>query len=278
MFKLLPTLKALAAVTLVAGACAAPAPTSPPPQPPLPPGILFRADYAREAYPALGFGGAETEHEGTRFTRTYLPTGGPQGQPAVRLAAKPCPGCSSSGGQYNWGNRGNIVPTDARDGESRFYRWRARFDGNHRGLGWEDGASGGMQNKFLIVGQGCGRDCRVILSYQTGDRGIRNFRLQKDGGDDHVDTDSYPNGKWLDIQVEIAPAPGNDGAFRLWIDNGRQDKPTGEQKKIPLHGTNARYVWLGAFMNDGLAGDGSHNVDLTDFEIGTAFDPTWDRP
>jgi hypothetical protein len=274
MFKTLPTLKALALVTAVAAACAAPAPSSPPP---LPPGILFKADYSADAYPNLGFGGAETEHEGKRFTRTYLPAGGPQGQPAVRLASKPCPDCDSSGGQYNWGNRGNIVAADATAGESRFYRWRARFDGNHRGLGWEGGEPGGMQNKFLIVGQGCGRQCRVILAYQTGDRGIRNFRLQKDGGEDHVDTGGYPNGKWLDLQIEIAPAEGDGGAYRLWIDNNTQARPTAERKKIPLRGTNARYVWLGAFMNDGLAADGTHSVDLTDFEIGTAFDPGWHR-
>jgi len=244
---------------------------------PYPPDILFRAVYAADRFPELGWGSSEDKSVDQRWTRVFLPRGGPNGQDAARFAAKHFRG-SDYGGQYNLGNRGDVTTSDGAPGQSRFYRWRMRFAGNHRGLAWDDGAGpSSMQNKLLIVGQGCGDDCRFILSYQTGDDGVENFRLQKDGGVDLVDTGRYPNGRWLDIQVELGTATGRQGAYRIWIDSNDRRRPTAQRTGIALHGTNHRYVWFGAFMNDGLMADGSHSYDHADFEIGTAFDPGWSR-
>ena len=244
--------------------------------------ILFRADYSQAAYPDLGWGGNESKYLDKRFTRTYLPAGGPKGQPAVRLAMQHCPDCSYAGGQFNWGWNKNITPDDPAPGTSRFYRWRMRFvpESNHRGIGWDDGVAGGLQNKLLIVGQGCDEDCRFILSYQTGghSRDVRNFRIQKDGGADLADTQSYPNGQWLHVQVELvvgADARGAGGAYRLWINSNAQASPSAQRKNIRLRGANHKYVWFGAFMNDGLAAGGVHAWDHTEFEVGTTLNPAW---
>jgi hypothetical protein len=233
--------------------------------------ILFRANYAE--FPDAGFGSAEGKYLGTHFTRELLPKGGPQGQAAVRLTALP-----NQTGQFNWGNRGNIVPADAVDGESRFYRFRMRLNGNNRGVDWNSGAGPAtMQNKLLIIGQGCGRECRVILTYQADQGGIRNFRVQMDGGGDPADTGSYKNGMWLDVQLEVVTSDRKKGIYRLWVNSNKQTSPTAESRNIPLEGRNHKYVWLGGFMNDGLMAGGSHTLDLADFEIGTAFDPAWHK-
>jgi hypothetical protein len=243
--------------------------------------ILFRADYSQAAYPNLGWGANESKYLDKRFTRAYLPKGGPDGQPAVRLSALPCAGCSYSGGQYNWGWRADLTPADPPENTSRFYRWRMRFtpETNQRGLDWEEGTSRGMQNKLLIVGQDCGDGCRFILSYQTeaDGREIRNFRIQKDGGEDLEDTRSYPHGQWLHVQVEllVGDARGKGGAYRLWVNSNAQRSPTAERKNITLRGANHKHVCFGAFMNEGLAAGGVHAWDHTDFEVGTTFDPAW---
>lgn len=240
--------------------------------------VLWRADYSD--YPNAGFGAAETKSLDQRFTREFLPTGGPVGRPAHRLKMRYCETCNDFGGQFNWGNRANLFDSDPPPGTRRYYRFRMRVSGNNRGRSWDDGAPSDITNKVLIVGQGCGRGCRFILTYETADGGgIRNFRIQKDGGEDLDDTGSFPPDKWLSVQVELLTGkPGaSDGGYRLWVNNGDYKRPDAKRDRIELHGANHRYVWLGGFVNDGLMSDGTHVLDLADFEIGTAFDPDWHR-
>jgi hypothetical protein len=153
-----------------------------------------------------------------------------------------------------------------------------KMDGNHRGGGWGGGGSGSasMTNKLLIVGQSCGNNCRFILTYQTDSAGIRNFRIQKDGGADLADTGSYANGVWLNVQIElIRSASSTGGGYRIWVNNKVQSSPTAQRTGIALTNANHGYVWFGGFMNDGLATGGTHSYDHSAFEIGSAFDPNW---
>lgn len=254
--------------------CRVPYPSTPPdPQP-----VIFRATYTAAAYPNLGWGSSETQMLGVRFDRSFIAGAGPQGQGIVRFAARHCPGCSENGGQYNTGNRRDMASTDPPNGSKRYLRWRMRFAGNHRGLPWGGGSGPStIQNKIVIVGDGCGANCRFIMTYQTETAGVRNFRLQKDGGAEVVDTGSYPNGQWLDVQVELAPNTNSTGSYAIWVENNTYATPTARKANIAFVSTGHKYVWFGGYMNDGLMADGTHSYDSTDFEYGATFDPNWNR-
>jgi len=242
-----------------------------PPVPPVQPPsehIVFRATYTQASYPNLGWGSAEPL---TTWTRAFLSGGGPSGQHAVRFA-----GVSGAAGQANWGNRAGVnhdVPANG----SRFYRWRMRMAGNHCGGGWGGGGTqcSTMTNKLLIVGQGCGSNCRFILTYETHAAGIHHFRIQKDGGADLADTGPFPNGQWLAVQVEIVTSTGTSGGYKIWVNNGTYGSPNAVRTGIRQTNAGHSFTWFGGFMNDGLANAGTHSFDHTDFEISTAFNPNW---
>lgn len=241
--------------------------------------VFFRMDYSAAAEPN---GGWEAIAPDSRFQRLRVPGGGPSGQDAYELRQISVPGMADSGGQFNWGWRANIEPSDPPTGSRRYYRWRMWFSPttNFRALDWDNGAAGNLTNKLLIVGQGCGSNrCRVILNH-NGERSDASvsFRLQIDGGADAVDTPSYQRGQWLHVQVELdASSSGStaDGGYKMWVNNNDYSRPSAQRTGIVLNASNWRYVWLGAFMNDGLASDGIHVWRQTDFQAATSFDNAW---
>jgi hypothetical protein len=241
--------------------------------------VIFSMDYSAAAAPNGGWSAVAVD---PHFTRTRVAGGGPNGQDAYELQQLSVPSLASYGGQFNWGWRGNVESVDPGQGERRYIRWRMRFspNTNFRGLGWGDGGQGGVQNKLLIVGDTCGSRCRFIMTYQA-DRNtgvVRNFRLQLDGGVDVADTGSYPVGQWLNIQVELDSGSGStsaDGGYKIWINNNNYGSPTAQRTGIVLRPTNWKYVFIGGFMNDGLAADGVHIYRQTDFQVARSFDAGW---
>ncbi len=256
---------------------ASPAPPQSPPPPPPPPteNVLFDGECTSGNQPGCNW--PDPQPTDARWTRTFLPTGGPTGGGAMELRQVYCAECGDYGGQFNWGWRGNVEASDPPQGSRRYYRFRMYVDPatNHRGRDWDGGGVTGPQNKLLIIGQGCGSRCRVIFTTETtaGSSSIRNFRIQIDGGADLVDSGSYRAGQWLNIQIELHAA--NNGGYKVWINNQNFNRPTMQRTGIVLNSSNWRYVWLGAFMNDGLARDGVNVFRLADFQVSGSFNPNW---
>lgn len=250
-------------------------------EPPIPQVIIFAMNYSAGTYPDGGWAAWQPTPS---WKAEHLPGGGPGGRDAIELRQLANLGARDFGGQFNWGWRENIEPSEHAVGTRRYYRWRMSFsdDSNFRGVSM-DGEPSNITNKLLIVGQGCrtGR-CRVILSYRTDrdSRRIGYFRLQIDGGEDYVDTGSYERGRWLNVQVELRASTGEtaaDGGYKVWINTDSYARPTAVRSDIVLHPANWGYVWFGGFNNDGLQADGTHAFRHTDFVAAETFDNTWNR-
>jgi hypothetical protein len=243
--------------------------------------VFFRMNYDAGASPAGGWPTAV--QNGTLFTQTHVPGGGPQGEDsydvAQRYTGSSAPGY---GGEFYWGWNGNIESQNPAQGTRRYYRWRMRFTPttNFRGV-HQDGSATSLTNKVLIVGDGCGRDCRVIVNYRGGNPGQAGYlRIQIDGGSYLADTPPLNVGEWLDIQVELDSATttsSGDGAYKLWVNNNNYSSPTAQRAGFQLNPVNWRYVMLGAYNNNGLASGGVHAWRQTGFEASTAFDAGWHR-
>ena len=248
---------------------------------PIPQRILFSMDYSAAAYPECGWRLAERT---ASWASGHVPGGGPAGQDAIEMRQLVNLEALDWGGQYDWGWQGDIEPQDPPPGAVRYYRWRMRFspESNFRGLSG-DGRHSNITNKVLIVGQGCQTGpCRVVVSYRAnGDFGhIGYFRVQIDGGVDLIETGSYKRGEWLDVQVEMrssSTADTPDGGYKIWINSRAYRSPTAQRSGIILHSENWKYVWFGAYNNEGLAADGVHTWRHADFQVAETLDNTWSR-
>jgi hypothetical protein len=242
--------------------------------------VFFRMDYSAGAYPNAGWSAIPTS---ASWTRSHVPGAGPNGQNVIELRHLSNLSAQDYGGQFNWGWRQTIEPSDPPQGAKRYYRWRMWFspDSNFRGVSSATGSSANISNKLLIVGQGCDtRRCRFILTYRTDRDNLRlqYFRLQLDGGVDAASTGPYEKGQWLDIQVELSSSStstAGDGAYRLWINNNNYSSPTTQRTGIVLHPANWGFVMFGGFNNDGLETTGIHNWRSTDFEAAYTFNSNW---
>lgn len=274
---------AVSVMALGPGGCrsnVAPSPT-PESESPIAQRIVFTMDYAKAAYPGCGW---TPWDQNDSWKAEHVEGAGPGGRDAIEMRQLSNLGARDYGGQFNWGWRENIEPSEHPGGVRRYYRWRMWFstDSNFQGVSI-DGEPSNITNKLLIIGQGCrtGR-CRFILSYRTDreTRRIGYFRAQIDGGEDHVDTGSYERGHWLNVQVELTASSSEsaaDGGYRVWINNDAFARPTAARAGIVLHAANWGYVWFGAFNNDGLAAEGTHAFRHSGFEVAETFDNTWHR-
>ncbi len=223
------------------------------------------------------------------YTKSHVVGGGPYGENAYRFIQHHTGNSVRDyGGEFYWGWNGNIEPADPAQGSSRFYRFRIWFsaDTNFNGLYWQDGSNTRLGNKLLMVGDGCGRNrCRAILGYRgggsDGSRLVEYIRLQLDGGEDPTEVGPLQTGVWYNVQIEIDSSSTvslADGAFRIWLDNNNQLAPSAQRTGIILNPVNWRYVFLGAYNNNGLASDGVHHFQISSFEVSSQFDPSWHRP
>lgn len=244
--------------------------------------VFFSMDYSLGAAPGGGWPG--TVPTAATHNRSRVTGGGPQGEDAYELiqlyTGSSAPGW---GGEYYWGWNGNLESQDPPQGARRYYRWRMRFSPttNFRGVYSNDGTPTTLGNKILMIGDGCGRNrCRVIVSYRGATNGTQAefLRIALDGGEDPADTPPVNVGAWIDVQIEIdssTTTSSGDGAYKIWINNNDYSRPTAQRTGIQLNPVRWRYVFLGAYNNNGLQSDGVHAVRQTGFQASTGFDPTW---
>jgi hypothetical protein len=241
--------------------------------------VLFRMDYSAAASPSGGWPG--TVGSAATHTTTRVEGGGPQGESSYDMVQRYTgPSVSGFGGEYDWGWNGDLEASDPPAGSRRYYRWRMRFtpDTNFRGVYSNDGSPTTLTNKILIVGDGCGSNCRVILSYRGGGANGRPsyWRVALDGGVDPADiqTNIPANGTWFNVQLEVTT--GASGGYKLWINNNNYASPNASMRRL-VNPTRHRYVFFGAYNNNGLESGGIHAFRHTGFEVATAFDSSWHR-
>lgn len=242
---------------------------------------ILRMDYSSTAADRGGWPGLMGTNGGT-FVRTRIPGVGPFGEDVYELAQRYAPNLRDYGGQYYWGWNGVIEPGPLPQGSRRYYRLWLRFSPgtNFRGLELDGTYTTGMINKLMIIGDGCGRPCRVIFWYR-GDAGRPRFALSIDGGDNYVAAPLQTVGQWMSLQLELTSSTTTtsaDGSYKLWINNNDYANPTAVKTGFQLNPWNWEYVMLGAYENDGLAADGEHTYQQTGFVASTAFDATFYRP
>jgi hypothetical protein len=246
--------------------------------------VFFRMDYTVGAAPNGGW--PEVATSGTTHTRSRVAGGGPQGEDTYELTQLYTGSrVTGWGGEYYWGWKGTLESQDPSQGSRRFYRWRMRFSPttNFKGVYSTDGGATTLTNKILMIGDGCGRNrCRVIVSYRGADnqRQIQFLRIQLDGGEDNADTPPINVGEWVNVQIEVDSSTSTssaDGAYKIWINNNDYSRPTAQRTNIQLNPVLWRYVFLGAYNNNGLQPDGVHSWRQTGFEAATTFDAAWHR-
>jgi len=245
--------------------------------------VFFQMDYSVGSVPSGGWPG--TVPTGPTHNRARVAAGGPQGEDVYEMTQL-FTGSSTRywGGEYDWGWNGDLEASDPPQGSRRFYRWRMRFSPqtNFRGVYSTDGSPTTLTNKILILGDGCGSRCRVILSYRGAENGTqaRYFRVALDGGEDPADTPAVNVGQWVDVQLEVdssTSSSSNDGGYKIWINNNDYSRPTAQRMGIVLNPTRWRYVFFGAYNNNGLQSGGVHAYRHTGFEASTAFNASWHR-
>lgn len=239
--------------------------------------VFFRMDFSPGAQPDAGWNATDP---GATHSRTFIAGGGPNGENVYELTQRHT-GSSSShyGGEYYWGWTGNIEAQNPAQGARRYYRFRMRFSPgtNFRGTD-SDGSSTTLTNKVLILGDGCGRDCRVILNYRGQTNGRTSLKLQIDGGAHLIETNEVAVGQWFTVQIEVdssTTTSSRDGSYKIWINNNNYNSPSAQTSGFQLNPTNWRWVLFGAYENDGLAANGEHSFRLSGFEASTTFDPNF---
>lgn len=230
---------------------------------------IFTMDYRLDSGGWPGTVGSRVTHDQLR-----VPGGGPRGEDAIDMIQRYAPNADDRyGAEFDWGWNGNLEASDPT--APRYYRWRMRFtpQTNLRGIYSADGSEIGITNKILIIGDGCGSNCRVIFSYRGGsaDGRPRYWRIALDGGDSPADirTGIPANGEWFDVQVEVSNA-----GYKFWINNNNYAAPSGVTQRA-INRTRHRYVFFGAYNNDGLHQNGVHTWRHTGFTYAASFDATW---
>ena len=243
--------------------------------------VIFRMDDRGDAAPAAGWPGGAVA-TGATHDRVHVAGGGPRGGDAWEFRQQFAPQAEGYGGEFYWGWNGNVEASDPPPGARRFYRWRMRFDpaSNWRGVYWQDGRPITITNKILMVGDGCGRNrCRVVVSYRGRDDGsAADIRVAIDGGESPTQDVRLKKGEWLDLQIEAASSTtpsSRDGAFKLWVNANDYARPTASAAGIQLNPLGWRYVFFGAYNNNGLAKGGAQTFRVAGFEVADSFDPAW---
>lgn len=245
---------------------------APPPQQ----ATIFAMNYSAAAAPLGGWAtNADIDgNAGRRFTIAHAPGAGPSGQDAYLMTQLSATSLSSCGGQYNWGWRGDVEPTNPPRGEPRYYRWRMKFspETNFRGAAW-GGSCGltGQQNKILLVSFNGGR---FIMTTRASANNGFIYTLGIGGGANEIESPSYPVGVWKDVQVELRSGSGN-GGYKLWVDNNDQNNPTVQIGGLTIGENDWNKAWFGGFMNDGMQTTGVYQWWHTDLQVGRTFDPAW---
>lgn len=253
--------------------------------------ILFQPDYSAGAFPQAGWDRAISEKFGVRWTRSYLPTGGPFGGPAHRLTELPRTTDPDCGGQHGWG-WDVALPTDPPRGVAgrRYVRWAIRYVASSNFLAAKpqpDCAASMTSDKLMMVGDGCNSgNCRIILTAKVmpdeasnPERRKLQFGVAIDGGTAQTETGYViDTSGWLFVQLELTPSTSTtvlDGGWRLFVNNNAT--PIVTRTGIRLDPENWRHISFGAYNNNVLRANGTNAFDTALFEVATGFDPNWYR-
>ena len=231
--------------------------------------VLFRMDYSSSAYPNGGWNGGAVA-ESSHFTRQLIAGGAPDGSNAILMHHIP----GDPANQFYWGWSGSVEGSSPGGGAVRYFRWRMFFPTN---TNFSGGSLGAVVNKLLIVGDGCGDGCRVIVTYgpRTGNTDV-NMTVQIDGGISPITVTNLPKGQWLNIQIEIRGSTGgNNGGYKIWVNNNNYNSPSAQLGTISLTAREWNQVKFGAYCNANLASNGVNDWRHANFEAATAFDANW---
>lgn len=243
-----------------------------------PPTAIFAMDMSAGAVPLAGYDGISGPGElGIVVNRTYLPTGGPSGQPAydfdhIYSAAQDNP-ANGWGGEYyvGWGvTRGGIPAA----GESRFlrFRFRIRPDANFGAIDSQDGSQVLTQHKLFILADG--GTTRTILSVHGWPGNTFEMQLGRNGeGNIHTGNILLP-GVWYHVQTETNISSPN-GYLRLWINNNNFASPNFQATGISFLPANYNFLGFGYYNNRMTSATGIYGLRMLDAIYDDAFDNTW---
>ncbi|MHA1962659.1 MAG: hypothetical protein ACW99U_20905, partial [Candidatus Thorarchaeota archaeon] len=181
--------------------------------------------------------------------------------------------------QYNFGWASSIQPPSGwNDGDRVFVRIRLKYDSNFR---W-DGA-GSMQNKMVDFGSdslggrvilhqesphpttGCGLDDSYKPHYGS-------LSVKRNIGAPCTPPVPITYDIWYHVQFEVQS--GEDGYFKLWVNNNDYANPSSEVFGVRLTTAHWDDSWdIGGFTTDAPIRDQGWIVD--DFQVATTFDPNW---
>ncbi len=236
--------------------------------------IIFSMNCASSSDTNCGWPGSVPEN--AHHSRTFLQGGGPNGQNAMRF------NYLNSGGydEFYLGWSGFIEQENLPQGSTRYYRFRLRYTPETIFNGYNSsGGTGRMLNKYLIVGDGCGSNCRPILQAYTYDM-TGNFRvtLQIDGGAYPITVDNLTAGVWYDIQLELNTSSSTsnpNGSYKMWVNNNNYSSPSAQTSGFQLNPVRWGYVAFGFYSNHVVTSQGQVGMILTDFQAARSFNSNW---
>jgi len=219
-------------------------------------------------WPACGWGPMNVT---PYSSRTLLPTGGPQGQPAFQLDQLP----ATSHAQYylGWTTNAGSHP----QGSTRYIRLRFKvlspvsLYGNDVSWG----------NKFIIVGDGDNPTGRVMCILRDNGMVETTMAIQCqrniDGDPNRTGLITLSPDVWHSLQLEMKSSTttsSGDGRLRLWIDgaNSNISAPTSQSGSFQLNAINWQNLNIGYYAGTTIRAGSHVSMQIADFQYDDAFD------
>jgi hypothetical protein len=248
---------------------------------------ILRSDIRADTAPNYGCDGWNSQAEGTYYRLTRISGGSPSGRDSLRFEAI---GTTRDDVQFHWGCffQSSLEPTPPQ-GATRYVRWRLKVLSP---VYWYSNYSGGTStgDKMFILGNTCENSpympTRVIASERTTSPSFNNPML---GMSQNIGPGTgerpIPVDQWVSVQFRIISSSTDstsDGRLDMYLNNNNQGSPTASGTGILIKtagwGTNTcSESWMlwgnGSFR--AMAPNGSHRVEIADFEYDDQFDPNW---
>jgi hypothetical protein len=182
------------------------------------------------------------------------------------------PGSASSITQFYMGWTKPIPQVEM--GQRLYVRLRLKAVGKQS----DDGVDDVWTNKFIIIGDGSDSGSRVIVEMRRSEHhDSLATRIQRniDGDDARTRFVDIPRDELVSLQYEAKSGPA--GRVAIWMNRNEYDKPTATSPTFDLSPRAWNNVNLGYYSNASLARSGRIVFEVTDLEVGGAFDPAWRR-
>jgi hypothetical protein len=204
-------------------------------------------------------------------SKTLVPTGGPQGQPAIQFDQLG----SGTHAQYYLGWSTNVGTPG--QGSTRYLRLRFKGLSPVRMAG-NDGSWG---NKFIIIGDGDNPTGRVMCILRDNGQNDTTMAIQCqrniDGDPNRTQLMTLSPDVWHSLQLELKSSTttsSGDGHLRLWIDgaNSNYSAPTSQSGAFQLNAINWGNLNVGYYAGTTIS-TGSHVAyQVADIQYDDAFD------